>query len=71
MYVEMQCTCEAGLTLDSDADTVDSVWALAFRFANAHVQCGYMTPGVSAESEPAPIKKRVVKPRRIPEEDEE
>ena len=71
MYVEMSCTCEAGFILDTDTD---DGWHLVLRFASAHVSCGYMTSGMSddvLEATPPAPKKRVVKPRRIQEEDEE
>jgi len=69
MYVEMSCTCEASFTLDTDNE--DS-WHLVLRFASAHVSCGFMTSGMSPDvMEATPSKKRVVKPRRIDEEDEE
>lgn len=70
MFIEMVCSCEAALHLDAEGAD-DSVWFLVFRFANAHVSCGYMTEAVSEEArpesrpdEPRPAKKRLIKPRR-------
>lgn len=72
MYVEMVCSCEATLHLDMGEEdgAIDSIWMLTYRFANAHIHCGYMTPGTSPEAEEV-TKKRAGKPRRTPEEDQE
>jgi hypothetical protein len=70
MHVEMTCNCEATLILETEEST-ESVWLLVFRFANAHVSCGYMTTGEAPESEAETTKKRLIKPRRTPEEPEE
>lgn len=70
MHVELVCSCEGTLILDTEEAT-ESVWLLVFRFANAHVACGYMTASDAPESELETTKKRVIKPRRTPEETEE
>lgn len=70
MHVEMVCSCEGSLILETDEDS-ESVWLLVFRFANAHVGCGYMTAGDVPGAEVETTKKRVIKPRRAPEEPEE
>ena len=51
MYVEMACNCEASFTVDSDGDNNESLWTLAWRFANAHVHCGFVTFGDAPEGE--------------------
>lgn len=71
MYVEMICTCEASFSIESDGENTDSVWHLAWRFCNAHVRCGFVTPGTSAEAEENLTKKRVVRPKKLKEELEE
>ena len=69
MYVEMTCACEASLMLDDE--NTDSIWFMVFRFANAHVECGYMTKAVSDEPGEAKVtKKRVIKPRRDDDDEE-
>ena len=70
MRVEMICSCEGTLILETD-EPDESVWLLVFRFANAHTKCGYMTTGDVPDSELDITKKRVIKPRRTPEEPEE
>lgn len=78
MFVEMVCACEATFHIDS-SENEESAWFLVFRFANAHVGCGYMTEAQSDEakaqtsSEPsvtARPKKRLIKPRRDDEDEE-
>lgn len=62
------CTCGAHLSLDSeDEESSGPIWMLTFRFANAHVRCGYMTSGLSPDSPDIDA----FKPRRNDEEDEE
>jgi hypothetical protein len=70
MHVEMICSCEGTLIMETE-DSTESVWLLVFRFANAHISCGYMTTGEAPESEAETTKKRLIKPRRTPEEPEE
>ena len=69
MYVEMICNCEASFSIDSDGENSESVWHLTWRFANAHVRCGFVTLGASSEVEEAPAqaRKRVVKPKKTKE----
>lgn len=74
MFVEMVCTCEATFHIDS-TENEESAWFLVFRFANAHVSCGYMTDARSdddrvSEARPAKPKKRIIKPRRDDEDEE-
>lgn len=42
MSVEFVCSCEAAFNISTDEDA-QPVWYLAYRFADAHVSCGYMT----------------------------
>lgn len=76
MYVEMVCNCESSFTIDSDGENNDSLWTLAWRFANAHVSCGFVTFGDAPEgeretyaSERIPPKKQAVEEE--PSEDDE
>lgn len=72
----MVCTCEATFHIDS-SENEESAWFLVFRFANAHVSCGYMTEAQSDEARgsltetprPRP-KKRLIKPRRDDDDEE-
>ena len=50
-----------------DEESSGPIWMLTFRFANAHVRCGYMTSGLSPDSPDIDA----FKPRRNDEEDEE
>lgn len=64
MFVQMVCSCESELSVDTE-DNQNSLWFLVFRFANAHVACGYMTDGTSDDEPGASTpKKRIIKPRR-------
>lgn len=63
--VEMNCTCDATLTIDTK-DNEDAGWLLAWRFANAHAEsCNYMTGNPSVNSLlPEAGKVRVIKKTR-------
>lgn len=72
MYIEMACSCEASLTMEVDDDNPDTVWHLAWRFASAHVICGYVTPGISSEVESEKtVKKKIIKPKKVSYEEDE
>lgn len=59
MFVEMTCGhCESGFSIDSEEE--DPGWMLIARFANAHAQCGYMTPLLDGEDSPV---RKVIRPR--------
>lgn len=66
MYVEMVCgSCESYFNVDADPDDTSPVWMMMHRFANAHVECGYMTRVVQ-DDDPEAIsatRKKVIKPR--------
>lgn len=63
MYVEMACgRCEATFSLDSDEE--DPFWVLVTRFANAHAECGFMTPMADL---PEPPSRRMIMPRLVGE----
>lgn len=75
MYVEMVCgACESYFNCDADSDESSPVWMMMHRFANAHVDCGYMTRNVQEddpESSVASSRRKVIKPRlKDVEEDE-
>lgn len=75
MYVEMVCgSCESYFNCDADAEEASAVWMMMHRFANAHVDCGYMTRVVQEddpESSASPVRRKVIKPRlKDIEEDE-
>jgi hypothetical protein len=63
MYVEMVCNCECSLTVEPDGN-YESAWALTWRFANAHVGCGFVTPNISPEEETMDLLE-------LPEEEDE
>lgn len=74
-FVEMSCACGAQFSLDTEQNE-DAIWMLILRFANAHVECGYMTPGTSPEVEGEQTKqitptRRKVKKREVFEEDDD
>lgn len=46
--------CSSYLAL-SDEDSSIAILNLAYRFANAHVKCGYMTEGQSLDAEDLPV----------------
>ena len=75
MYVEMVCgACESYFNCDADSDEASAVWMMMHRFANAHVDCGYMTRNVQEddpESSTTTARRKVIKPRlKDVEEDE-
>ena len=75
MYVEMVCgACESYFNCDADSDESSPVWMMMHRFANAHVDCGYMTRNVQEddpESSTISSRRKVIKPRlKDVEEDE-
>lgn len=72
MYVEMTCSCDSSFSFESDEESTDAVLALTFRFASAHVKCGFMTSGTSPEMENEPtVKKRIIKPKNVIKEEED
>jgi hypothetical protein len=63
--IVQNCTCGAHLALDSeDEEYSGPIWMLTFRFANAHVRCGYMTSGLSPDSPDIESKEVVLGPRK-------
>lgn len=75
MYVEMVCgACDSYFNCDADSDESSPVWMMMHRFANAHVDCGYMTRNVQEddpEASAASSRRKVIKPRlKDVEEDE-
>lgn len=75
MYVEMVCgACDSYFNCDADVDESAPVWMMMHRFANAHVDCGYMTRVVQdddPESSAGTVRRKVIKPRlKEAEEDE-
>lgn len=66
MYVEMVCgSCESYFNIDADPEDTSAVWMMMHRFANAHLECGYMTHVVQDDdpnSTELP-RKKVIKPR--------
>lgn len=58
--VELTCTCSAYMSISSDLDTDGTaVWLLTYRFADAHVDCGLVTP-VRKDPEPRAGKRTAV-----------
>lgn len=51
MYAEMTCKCDAHFSIESDEDNSESLWGLVWRFANAHISCGYITQSKPAEED--------------------
>ena len=49
MFAEVHCACEGALQIDSDWD--ESVWMMLYRFADAHVTCGFMTSRADGEEQ--------------------
>jgi hypothetical protein len=60
MFCEMVCTCEASLNIDSENE--DGIWMLAWRFANSHAQCGYVTPAHDMPNLQTERKTKVITP---------
>lgn len=59
MYTELACGhCDSSLQVESEEE--DAVWLLIHRFANAHADCGFMTPLADSDESPA---RKVIKPR--------
>lgn len=69
MFVEMSCPCEASFAIDSEDE--EPTWFMAYRFANQHVQCGFVTAATTSDYEGSRmLKKRIIKARREDEEEE-
>ena len=51
MFFEMACSCSASFQIDGAEDRLDAAWLMATRFADSHINCGYMTPVVADEPE--------------------
>lgn len=49
MFAEVHCSCEGSFQVDSEWD--ESVWMMLYRFADAHVSCGYMTERSDGEAQ--------------------
>lgn len=67
MYVEMVCGhCESYFNADAEAEDSSAIWMMMHRFANSHVECGYMTR-VLQEDDPeateTSVRKKIIKPR--------
>lgn len=72
MYIEMTCSCTSSFSLDTEEEYVEHIWHLAWRFANAHVRCGYVTPTVNVDEEiDAELEKKKAKVTSVHEEEEE
>lgn len=68
MYAELMCgKCDS--TFSVDAEDEDPVWLLIMRFANAHAECGYMTP-LGDENDGAATRTKIIKPRLTGESEE-
>jgi hypothetical protein len=52
MSIGLTCACEGHFSAEVDGDDTTGVWYLVYRFADAHVKCGYMTPPAVADEEP-------------------
>lgn len=71
MNVSMDCGfCGSSLALSDETDDeyLDAMVLLANRFANAHANCGYMTP--LPEDEQPTHRVREISPRRVGESEE-
>ena len=88
MYAELICQCGSSFNMDlstvSDADVyADQVWTFVWRFANAHIRCGYFVSGASVDPEEfnsinamplraaAPKAPRKARPRNTPKSNPE
>lgn len=68
MYAELMCgRCDSSFAIDSDEE--DPVWLLLTRFANAHADCGYMTP-LSDGNDDVETRTKIIKPRLTGESEE-
>lgn len=67
----MICKCEASFSIDSEGENDDAVWHLVWRFANSHVNCGFITREKPIEEDNETFNKRSIRPSRKKEEDEE
>jgi hypothetical protein len=74
MYIEMVCgQCESYFNIDAEEEDKSVLLMMMHRFANAHVECGYMTQMVQDDDPQASVRKKVIKPRfrdQIEEESE-
>lgn len=58
--------CESYFNCDADSDDSSAVWMMMHRFANAHVDCNYMTRVVQddeIEDSELPVRRKVIQPR--------
>ena len=65
----MTCSCSSSFSLDTEEEYVEHIWHLAWRFANSHVRCGYVTPMVNEDEMVS--DKKVSKNAVIEEEEDE
>lgn len=44
MFIEVACSCTAAIQFEVDKGKEDAAWLFLNRFANAHVECGFVSP---------------------------
>lgn len=69
MFVEMSCQCGAGLQLDGVNEMYTML--MSTRFADSHVDCGFVTPIVTEEPNTRAKRSIDVKPKVLREDDED
>jgi hypothetical protein len=67
MFVEMACACGAALQVDGLEDTY--IMLMGNRFAESHVECGYVTP-LNGDS-PKVVRRESIRPRIFKEDEED
>ena len=67
MFLEMSCGCGAALQIDGLGDTY--MLLMGTRFAESHVDCGFMTP-LNSDIETT-SRREPRKPRAFKEDDED
>lgn len=50
MFVELVCKCASSMSVETD-ESHDAVWHLTWRFVNAHVQCNFVVPFQSIDTD--------------------
>lgn len=71
MFLEMTCACGASIQMDGD-DNETAALMLSHRFAEAHVECGFVTSSRSNDAEKTVRHELKFKPKKIyHDEDEE
>jgi len=62
MFIDLGCgKCDSSLIIDGDDDL--AIWMMLYRFTNAHLECGFVSPTLKSDIPIDEIKRKPLKPR--------